>query len=63
MNKLKDMRQKAGLSQSKLAAIVPMNLITLQRYEQGQRDINKASASIVLKLANALGCTVNDILD
>lgn len=63
MNKLKAMRLKAGLSQSQLAKDVPMNLITLQRYEQGYRDINKASADMVFKIANALNCKPEDIMN
>lgn len=64
MSKLKDRRQKAGFSQSQLAARVEgMTLRTLQHYEQGTLDINKAAALTVWRLAVALGCDVVDLLE
>lgn len=64
MSKLKDRRQKAGFSQSQLAARVEgLSVRTLQHYEQGTMDINKAAALIVWRLAVALGCEVVDLLE
>lgn len=64
MSKLKDRRQKAGFSQSQLAARVEgLTLRTLQHYEQGSMDINKAAALIVWRIAVALGCEVVDLLE
>ena len=34
----------------------------IQLYEQGQNDIEKAQVHVVLKLAKALGCDVEDLL-
>ena len=64
MSKLQDRRKAAGFSQSQLAARVEgLTLRTLQHYEQGSMDINKAAALIVWRLAVALGCEVVDLLE
>lgn len=63
-NKLQEKRKAAGLSQAQLAEKVPgLKLRTLQRYEQGERDLNQAAAVTVCRLAAALGCQVEDLLD
>lgn len=62
MNNLKKIRILNKMSQSELAAASGVNFKTLQDYEQGRRDINKASISTVLKLANALGTSMDLIL-
>ncbi len=61
--KLQLMRKKRGLSQSKLASLSSVNLRTLQQYEVGAKDINKASVSAVLDMATVLHCKVEDILE
>lgn len=64
MSKLQAHRKAAGLSQSQLAAKVEgLNLRTLQYYEQGALDINKAAAITVYRLAVALGVPVEDLLE
>lgn len=64
MSKLQDRRKAAGLSQSQLAAKVEgLTLRTLQYYEQGALDINKAAAVIVWRLSVALNCEVADLLE
>lgn len=59
---LQDIRKKRGLSQSQLAQKSGVNVRRLQNYEQGHRDINGAKISILLDLAIALECDLNDIL-
>ena len=44
MSNLKDVREKAGLSQGKLAVAAGVNKQMLCFYEQGVKDINKATA-------------------
>ena len=61
--KLQDRRLAAGLSQAKLAAKVPMSVRTLQHIECGKNDLNKAAAITVYRIAVALGCRVEDLLD
>lgn len=63
MSNLKTIRESKNLSQSKLAEASGVNVRILQHYEQGHRDINKAQALTVYKLAQALECTVEDLLE
>lgn len=62
-NKLQDRRKAAGLSQSQLAAKVPMPLRTLQALEGGRNDINKAAALTVYRIAIVLDCQIEDLLE
>lgn len=63
MTNLKRIRLAAGLSQSQLAEKSGVNNRMIQHYEQGAKDINKASALTVYRLAETLGCTVGDLLE
>lgn len=60
--KLKALRQAAGLSQAQLGEITGLNYRTLQHYEQGTKDLNAAKLQTLLKLCNALNCTLPDII-
>ena len=60
---LKKIRIAAGMSQSKLAEASGINVRMIQHYEQGQKDINGAHGITLYKLAQALGCQIEDILD
>ncbi len=62
MNNLKEYRRRAGLTQLQLAAEVGISSRTLQDYEQGQKPLEKAAAITVLRMAKALGCTVEDLI-
>ncbi len=55
-------RNAVGISQSELARRSGVNVRVIQSYEQRLRDINKAQTSIVLSLARALDCSVEDLL-
>ena len=63
MSKLAKFRQDAGLSQSQLAEKAGVNRPMIQFYEQGVKDINKAQAQTIKKLAQALGCTMEELID
>jgi transcriptional regulator with XRE-family HTH domain len=63
MSKLQEKRQAAGFSQRTLALMSGVSIRTLQYYEQGALDINKASAATVYRLAFALGCHMEELLD
>ena len=63
MSKLQEKRKAAGFSQRQLADRVGMSVRTLQYYEQGSLDFNKAAAETAYRLAVALGCSVEDLLD
>lgn len=60
---LKKIREASDLSQSKLAEASGVNVRMIQHYEQGVKDINAAAALTVYKLAQALECTVEDLLE
>lgn len=59
---LKETRVSKGLSQSELADRSGVSLRTIQGYEIGKRDINKASGETLYKLSKALGCLMEDLL-
>ena len=63
MTNLKETRLAKKMTQSKLSEISGVNLRTLQDYEQGRKDINKAEAMTVYKLAEALDCNVWELLE
>ena len=63
MNKLKKIRVQQGLSQSLLSKKANVSLRTLQAYEQDDRDLNKAQAETVYKLAKALNCKMEELID
>lgn len=56
-------RKARNMSQSELAEKVGMSVRTLQAIESGARDINKVAAITALKLAEALNCKIEDILE
>ena len=62
MNNLKKYRQAAGLTQPQLAAEGGISHRTLQDYEQDRKPLEKAAAITVLRMAKALGCTVEDLI-
>lgn len=63
MSNLKTIREQKDLSQGKLAAASGVNVRMIQHYEQRFKDINKAQAITVYKLASALGCRMEDLIE
>jgi transcriptional regulator with XRE-family HTH domain len=63
MTNLKRIREDKKISQSQLAELSGVNLRTLQYYEQGYKDINKAQGITLYKLAQALDCRVEALLE
>ena len=61
--KLKQLRQRAGLSQSELAEASGVPVRTIQQYEQRQKSINKAQAEYLMMLARALHCNAEDLIE
>lgn len=59
---LKEVRESRGMTQRELAEKSGVGIRMVQHYEQGFKDINKANVTTVLKLANALGCDIKEIL-
>ena len=60
---LKCIRTAYGCSQRKLAEMSGVSLRSIQMYEQRQKDINKAQSDSLYRLAKALGCTMEDLLE
>ena len=62
MNNLKRLRTEKGLTQSQLAESAGTTQRMIQKYESGERDILKAQVQTVHKMAQALGCSIEDII-
>lgn len=60
---LKIIRKASGLTQQELAKQAQVELRSIQMYEQRRNDINKAQVNTLLKLAKALGCQIEDLLE
>lgn len=60
---LKRFRDYSGMSQSELAEESGVSLRSIQMYEQKNKDINKAQVVTVMKLAKAIGCEVEDLIE
>lgn len=63
MSNLQKKRKEAKLTQRQLADAARLSIRTLQYYEQGVLDINKAAAATVYRLAQALGCEMPELLE
>lgn len=61
--RIKQIRRVRSYSQSQLAKASGVNLRTLQQYESGAKNINRAAASTLRELANTLGCEADDLLE
>ena len=62
-SKLKLMRITRHLKQSELAELSGVPLKCIGNYEQLRRDINRAQVCIVYRLAKALDCSIEELLD
>lgn len=60
MKKLEERRKAQGLTQQELALAVGVAYVSIGRYERGERvpDIETAA-----KIAAALSCTVDDLIE
>ena len=62
-SRLQEYRKRLGLSQSQLARRADINVRTLQQYEICSKDIRKASSDKVFRLAQALCCTPEMLME
>lgn len=60
---LKRIRTAYGCTQAELARSSEVSLRSIQMYEQRNKDINKASVETVYRLAKALGCAMEDLIE
>lgn len=61
--KLKEMREKAGLSQSQLSKKAGIHYRTLQYYEQGQMSFDSARFDKIISTALVLNCKIEDLIE
>lgn len=61
--KLQQIRKEAGYSQKELSEKSGVSLRMIQQYEQGAKDINKASVLNLAALAKVLGCRIEDMME
>lgn len=59
---LKKNRMLSGISQRELAEKTGISIRTIQEWERGSRDLNGAKFVCLLKICNALGCSLEAIL-
>ena len=62
-SKLSKIRKARGFTQQQLSEASGVTLRMIQLYEQKQNDISKAQVTVVIHLAKALGCEVEDLID
>lgn len=60
---LRVQRKTRGLSQRQLAEASGVSLRAIQQYEQRAKDVNRAQGATLLRLACALGCSIEDLLE
>ena len=63
MTNLKLIRTSKNLTRFELSKKSGVSARTIEGYEQGLKNINNAPVTNVLKLANALTCKIEDILN
>lgn len=63
MSRLKESRERAGLTQKELSERSGVNIRTIQNYEQGYKDINKAQGLSLYKLARVLNGTMENLIE
>lgn len=55
--------QEIYLSRAQLAERSDVSLRSIQMYEQRNKNINKASAESIYRMAKALGCAMEDLIE
>lgn len=63
MSNLKRIREDKNITQAKLSELSGVNQKMIAFYEQGFKDINKAQAITLYRVANALECKIEDLLE
>lgn len=60
---LQKIRKARGMTQKQLSENSGVSLRMIQLYEQGQNDIRKAQAEVVIQLAKVLGCDIESLIN
>lgn len=61
--RLRRLRSAYGCSQAELSRLSGVSLRSIQMYEQRQKDIDKANAISLFRIARVLGCRIEDLLE
>lgn len=61
--RLHEIRKARSFTQQQLSQVSGVKLRMIQLYEQRQNNINRAQVNVVISLARALGCEVDDLLE
>ena len=61
--RLRRLRTACGYTQAELGKRAEVSLRSIQMYEQRNKDINKAAAETVWRLARVLGCSMESLLE
>lgn len=61
-SRLKVVRKKCSLTQEALAKASGVPVNTIRAYERKSKDLNKAQADIIMRLAKAMQCEMTDLL-
>lgn len=62
-SRLKKMRIIRGFTQESLAEISNVNIKSIAAYEQNPEKLLSASAGTILKLADAMNCDMEDLIN
>ena len=62
MSKLKELRLSAGMSRAQLSAASDVNARQIQRIENGEGDMANVTLGNAIKIADALGVDVRDLI-
>ena len=60
---LKRIRIAYGITQAELSRMSDVSLRSIQMYEQRNKDINKANAETIYRIAKVLGCAMEDLIE
>ena len=60
MSNIKDLREGLHMTQQELGKKSNVSRVSIARYESGERI---PSIAVAARIAEALGCTVNDLVD
>ena len=63
MSNLKRIRNEKNITREKLGELSGVSYRMIEKYEQGIRDINKAQAETLYKIAKVLECTIEDLIE
>ena len=62
VNNLAFLRQKANMTQKELAEKSQIRQPHISRFESGERQLTNATGDVLLRLAKALDCNIEDLL-